>query len=241
MWRYRSHFGTCDQILLSEICRLVSVERPLWREVGTVICHSQSVVIYQYVHKAFTLNVLYSSAIYIYNIYGSRSRYFTTDGQSVSRSVCLGVGHPLGAHDQILLFSFFCLKITLLFDLGRPLWREYGSVICSAIYQWSELLRTQPYITVSSETTGFPFRRLLRLAGITVEVLLAASAREYNIYIEVEVTLRLTVSQYVLVSNTLMGLATRYYFLAECWCLKFAVLYLWGALSDERTGLQFAV
>jgi hypothetical protein len=50
-----------------------------------------------------------------------------------------------------------------------------------------------------------------------------------------------SVSQYVLVSSTLLGLATRYYFLSECCCLKFAVLFLWGALSDERTGLQFAV
>jgi hypothetical protein len=57
---------------------------------------------------------------------------------------------------------------------------------------------------------------------------------------EVEVTLRLTVSQYVLVSSTLVGLVTRYYFLSECCCLKFAVLYLWSALSDVRTGLQFA-
>jgi hypothetical protein len=37
-----------------------------------------------------------------------------------------------------------------------------------------------------------------------------------------------------------VGLATRYYeyFLLECRCPKFAVLYLWGALSDERTGLS---
>jgi hypothetical protein len=38
----RAHFGTCDQILLSvrrflsESCCLVSVGRPLWREVGSV-------------------------------------------------------------------------------------------------------------------------------------------------------------------------------------------------------------
>jgi hypothetical protein len=50
-----------------------------------------------------------------------------------------------------------------------------------------------------------------------------------------------SVSQYGLVLSTLVGLATRYYFLSECCCLKFAVLFLWGALSDERTGLQFAV
>jgi hypothetical protein len=49
-----------------------------------------------------------------------------------------------------------------------------------------------------------------------------------------------SVSQYVLVSSTPVGLAT-YYFLSECCCLKFAVLFLWGALSDQRTGLQFAV
>jgi hypothetical protein len=38
-----------------------------------------------------------------------------------------------------------------------------------------------------------------------------------------------------------MGLVTRYYLLSEGCCLKVAVLSLWGALSDERTGLQFAV
>jgi hypothetical protein len=63
--------------------------------------------------------------------------------------------------------------------------------------------------------------------------------------VKVELTLRLkvsqSVSQYVLVSSTLVERATRCYFLSECCCLKFAVLYLWGALSDERTGLQFAV
>jgi hypothetical protein len=49
------------------------------------------------------------------------------------------------------------------------------------------------------------------------------------------------VSQYVFVSSSLVGLATRYYFLSECCCPKFAVLFLCGALSDERTGLQFSV
>jgi hypothetical protein len=48
-------------------------------------------------------------------------------------------------------------------------------------------------------------------------------------------------SQYVLVSSNLVGLATRYYFLSVCCCLKFAVLFLWGSLSDERTGMKFLV
>jgi hypothetical protein len=38
-----------------------------------------------------------------------------------------------------------------------------------------------------------------------------------------------------------LGLVTRYYFLSEGCCLKVRVLFLWGALSDERTGLQIAV
>jgi hypothetical protein len=50
-----------------------------------------------------------------------------------------------------------------------------------------------------------------------------------------------SISQYVLVSSTLVGLETRYYFLSECCCLTFTVLFLCGALSDERTGQQFAV
>jgi hypothetical protein len=52
---------------------------------------------------------------------------------------------------------------------------------------------------------------------------------------------RLAVSQNVLVSSTLEGLATRYYILSECCCLKFEVLFLWGTLSDEEVTLQLTV
>jgi hypothetical protein len=60
--------------------------------------------------------------------------YFTTDGRSVS---------------QYVLFLFFCREITLLFFLGRPLWREDGSVICSTICQWSESWRTHNHTLLS--------------------------------------------------------------------------------------------
>jgi hypothetical protein len=50
---------------LSECCCLVSVGLPLWREVGSAICHSQSVVIYQYLDQGFTFHVFYSSALCI--------------------------------------------------------------------------------------------------------------------------------------------------------------------------------
>jgi hypothetical protein len=40
---------------------VVSVGCTLWREAGSVICHSQFVVIYQYLHQAFTLHVVEQS------------------------------------------------------------------------------------------------------------------------------------------------------------------------------------
>jgi hypothetical protein len=67
----------------------------------------------------------------------------------VGQSVCLGVGHPFGAHDQILLFLFICRKIVFLFVSGRPLWLEDGSVICSAICQWSESRKTHNHTLLS--------------------------------------------------------------------------------------------
>jgi hypothetical protein len=41
-WR-RAHLGTCDQILtLSKFCCLVSVDRPLWREVRSVVASARA-------------------------------------------------------------------------------------------------------------------------------------------------------------------------------------------------------
>jgi hypothetical protein len=60
--------------------------------------------------------------------------------------------------------------------------------------------------------------------------------------LKVEVTLRLTFSQSLSLGvEPTLELVARYYFLSEGCCLKVAVLFLWGALSDEKTGLQFAV
>jgi hypothetical protein len=60
--------------------------------------------------------------------------------------------------------------------------------------------------------------------------------------IEVQVTLQLTVSHSVCQGiEPTLGLVTRYYFLSEGYFLKVTVLSLWGALSDERSSLSFAI
>jgi hypothetical protein len=73
-----------------------------------------------------------------------------TVSQSVSQSVCLDVGYPCGTCDQILLPVGMLLSETCgLVSVGRPLWREDGSIICSAITQWSESLRTRNHTLLS--------------------------------------------------------------------------------------------
>jgi hypothetical protein len=76
---------------------------------------------------------------------GSRS-YFAIDSQSV----CLGIEYPCGTCDQILLpVGMLLSEIFCLVSIGRPLWREDGSAVCSVITQWSESLRTRNHILLS--------------------------------------------------------------------------------------------
>jgi hypothetical protein len=50
---------------------------------------------------------------------------------------------------RFYFFTFFCRKIALLLVLGRPLFREDGSVIRSAICQWSMSRRTHNHTLLS--------------------------------------------------------------------------------------------
>jgi hypothetical protein len=74
MSRYRAHSGTCDQILLSvrrvfhEICSLVSVGRPIWREVRSIICLSQSSNLPLFTSNIYVTCVLQFSNVYTINI-----------------------------------------------------------------------------------------------------------------------------------------------------------------------------
>jgi hypothetical protein len=67
---------------------------------------------------------------------------------TVSRPAFLGVGHPSGAHEQILICSSLSDNCLVL-DVGRSPWREDGSVIYSAATLWSDSRRTHNYILLS--------------------------------------------------------------------------------------------
>jgi hypothetical protein len=70
----------------------------------------------------------------VYNTCGRKNAYMsqshvTTDGRSVSMSWCQVQS---GTFDQRYVFFFTFLNVTVLSYLGRPLWREVGSVICQS-------------------------------------------------------------------------------------------------------------
>jgi hypothetical protein len=57
------------------------------------------------------------------------------DWRSVSQSVCLGVEPKSGTFDQRFFFQSYCLVF-----LGRPLWREVGSVMCQSFGIYTGLI-----------------------------------------------------------------------------------------------------
>jgi hypothetical protein len=102
--------------------------------------------------------------------------------------------------------------------------------LASAVILGSESLGTRDYILMS-QIWCFPFRRLLRLAGSRWRY----SNPPPHGYNQFKVTLRLTVSQSVSLGiEPIRGSWPDTYF-----SLTITVLFLWGALSDERMGLFF--
>jgi hypothetical protein len=102
MSRYRAYSGTCDQILLSvrrlfsESCCLVSVERPLRREVGSVLSRATLLTSIRHIFGS-TLCCddcprWFKRTVAIPNMYDYQpdisQSFLTTDSQSASQSWC---------------------------------------------------------------------------------------------------------------------------------------------------------
>jgi hypothetical protein len=130
----------------------------------------------------------------------------------VSLPVYLGFGHPLVGPRPISIFFF--ADDCLIPDVGCPLWREDGSVICSPTL-WSETRRIYdhsllfhlrvPLFTPPYLGTGLPFHRLSPLAGLQC---LYSHKPPHGVHLTTsESELRRdwrSVSQYVLVPSPLL-------------------------------------
>jgi hypothetical protein len=97
------------------------------------------------------------------------------------------------------------------------------------------------YVLVSSPLCGRLIRYCFLFKCLVLEFVLSlwGALSDERSCLWLRVTLRVTVSQYVLVSSPLCGRLTRYCFLFKSLGLEFVVLSLWGTLSDQRPGLSF--
>jgi hypothetical protein len=172
-----------------------------------------------------------------------------TDGQSAYPSWCRA---PLWGPWPDFFFTFFCWTIALLLVLGRHLWREDRSAICSVITQCSESLRIRNHTLLSHlrlPQPGGPGSSMYSLqeqdGPIQSQFIVIQShshsqsqtQSQSQSQSQSKPKLRYdwwSVSQYVVVSSPLWDLWPDIAF-----CPRVAVFSLWGAVSDERTDLLF--
>jgi hypothetical protein len=146
--------------------------------------------------------------------------------------------HPPGAYDQIFITvrqMRICWWGALSLTRGRVCCSQLLLTLASAVIFGSESCGTSDHTRILlSHVWDFHFRRLVWLALLQwkystppphrIAILESKSHCDWR-------SVSQSVSQCV---EPRLGLMTRYYY-----CLTVTVLFLWGAHSDERTGLSF--
>jgi hypothetical protein len=144
-----------------------------------------------------------------------KKSYIMTDGQSASVSWCQEL---ISDPRPNFLLSFIIFLTVESVDVGRPFWREVGSIVLSCF--WASPAET---------FLGLSPAGLMTITYLRMRLNQPKSRSHVTTHSQ-------SVSQYVKVSSPLWDLWPDITF-----CPKVAVLSLWGALSDERSGLSFSV
>jgi hypothetical protein len=190
----------------------------------------------------------------------SNSYYLTSWSRSCDRrsvQACLGVGlqiflsgscgildvgHPLWREDGSVIYSYSCFWALLEQSFSGPSPAELTAIFYCLIWD-STNLEGQVPVFISPRNrlphlypsgTGFPFRCLLRLAGLRWGY---SNPPPHGLLdFKAKVALRLMVSQYILMSSPFW-----FSWPDVCYCLTVIVVPLWGASPTRDRVCRFQV